>query len=45
MISILQMVPSTPQDKIVTFEGVFSTKLEDELEILVTEDETRNAGY
>ena len=39
MISILQMVPSTPQEKIVTFEGVFSTKLEDELEILVTEDE------
>ena len=38
MISILQMVPSTPQEKIVTFEGVFSTKLEYELEILVTED-------
>ena len=38
-------VPSTPQEKIVIFEGVFSTKLEDELQILVTEDENTDLAH
>ena len=40
MISILQMVPTTPQEKVLKFEGVFSTTLEEELEILVTDENT-----